>query len=69
MNSILTSLLIAVALTLSVVVAHETLRVSTGNGTQHVDSALHGNTNCVKLDGSVFCAPATARAHFKLASN
>ena len=69
MNSILTSLFVAAALTFSVVVALETQRVSADNGSQHVDSALHGKTNCVKLDGSVFCAPATSHAHFNLASN
>ena len=69
MNSILTSLFVAAALTFSVVVALETQRVSADNGSQHVDSALHGDTSCVKLDGSVFCAPVTTRVHFKLASN
>ena len=69
MNKILTSLLIVGALTFSVVVAQETLRVSTVNGKQHVDSALHGDTRCVKLDGRIFCAHATLRLPIKLASN
>ena len=69
MNKILTSLFIAAALTLSVVVAKETLRVSADNGSQHVDSALHGETNCVKLDGRIFCAHANLRLPIKLASN
>ena len=68
MNSILISLLIVAALTFSVVVAQETLRVSTENA-QRVDSALHGKTTCVKLDGNIYCASATPRTPFKLASN
>ena len=69
MNSILTSLFVAAALTFSVVVALETQRVSADNGRQHVDSALHGETNCVKLDSGIFCAHATLHLPIKLASN
>jgi hypothetical protein len=69
MNTILTSLLIAAALTLSVVVAHETQRVNTESVKQHVASALHGDTSCVQLDARIYCAPATLHLPIKLASN
>ena len=69
MNKILTSLFVAAALTFSVVVALETQRVSADNGSQHVNSALHGETNCVKLDSGIFCAHATLHLPIKLASN
>ena len=69
MNSILTSLFVAAALALSAVVAVETQRVNADNGCQHVDSALHGDTSCVKLDGGIFCAHATLHLPIKLASD
>ena len=68
MNKILTNLLIAAALSCSVVFAQDTLRVTNENGKQRVDFALHGKTSCVMLDAKIFCAPATNRAPIKLAS-
>ena len=67
-NKILTGLLIAAALSCSVVFAQDTLRVTMENGQQRVEFALHGKTSCVMLDNKIFCVPAIMRAPVKLAS-
>ena len=68
-NKILTGLLIAAALSCSVVFAQDTMRVTMENGQQRVEFALHGKTSCVMLDNKIFCAPATTRAPTRLASS
>ena len=67
-NKILTGLLIAAALSCSVVFAQDTMRVTMENGQQRVEFALHGKTSCVMLDNKIFCAPTIMRAPIKLAS-
>jgi hypothetical protein len=42
--------------------------VTTENGQQRVEFALHGKTSCVMVDDKIFCAPAVTRAPIKLAS-
>jgi len=68
-NKILTGLLIAAALSCSVVFAQDSLRVTMENGQQRVEFALHGKTSCVMLDNKISCAPATNRAPIRLASS
>ncbi len=67
-TKILTSVLFAAALSCSVVFAQDNLRVTTENGHQRVEFALHGKTSCVMVDDKIFCAPAAIRAPIKLAS-
>ncbi|MGQ0580092.1 MAG: hypothetical protein ACT4PQ_14445 [Betaproteobacteria bacterium] len=67
-TKILTSLLLAAALSCSVVFAQDSLHVTTQNGKHRVEVALHGKTSCVMVDDKIFCAPATTRAPIKLAS-
>lgn len=67
-TKILTSLLLAAALSCSVVFAQDSLRVTMENGKQRVEFALHGKTSCVMVDDKIFCAPAATRAPIKLAS-
>jgi hypothetical protein len=67
-TKILTGLLIAAALSCSVVLAQDNLRVTMENGQQRVEFALHGKTSCVMIDDKIFCAPAATRAPIKLAS-
>jgi len=67
-NKILTGLLFAAALSCSIVFAQDNLRVTTENGQQRVEFALHGKTSCVMVDDKIFCAPAAIRAPIKLAS-
>ena len=68
MTKILTSLLIAAALSYSAAFAEDTLKVSLENGKQRVDFSLHGKTACVLVDEQIYCAPAKLRAPIKLAS-
>jgi len=65
-TKILTGLLIAAALSCSVVFAQDTMRVTMENGQQRVEFALHGKTSCVMLDNKIFCVPAIRRAPVKL---
>jgi len=67
-TKILTSLLLAAALSCSVVFAQDSLRVTMENGKQRVEFALHGKTSCVMVDDKIFCTPAATRAPIKLAS-
>jgi hypothetical protein len=67
-TKILTGLLFAAALSCSVVLAQDNLRVTMENGQQRVEFALHGKTSCVMIDDKIFCAPAATRAPIKLAS-
>ena len=67
-TKILTGLLIAAALSCSVVLAQDNLRVTMENGQQRVEFALHGKTSCAMIDDKIFCAPAATRAPIKLAS-
>ena len=67
-TKILTSLLLAAALSCSVVFAQDSLRVTMENGKDRVEVALHGKTSCVMVDEKIFCAPAATRAPIKLAS-
>lgn len=65
-TNILTGLLLAAALSCSVVFAQDTLRTTMG-GKNRVEFSLHGNTGCVMVDDKIFCAPALTRAPIKLA--
>ena len=70
MTKILTSLLIAVAMSCSVVFAQDNIRASKDNGQKRVEFALHGKTACVMVDDSrIFCAPGINRAPVKVASS
>jgi hypothetical protein len=68
MNKILSSLLIAAAVSSAVVFAEDTLRATAGNNKHGVAFTLHGKTSCVLVDNKVFCAPAITRAPIRLAS-
>ncbi len=68
MNKILSSLLIAAAVSSAVVLAEDTLRATVDNGKHGVAFTLHGKTSCVLVDNKVFCAPAITRAPIRLAS-
>ncbi len=68
MNKILSSLLIAAAVSSAVGFAEDTLRGSVDNSKHQVVFTLHGKTSCVLVDDKVFCAPAVTRAPIKLAS-
>ncbi len=60
MNKILSTLVIAVALSSSTAFAEDTLRVSMENGKQRVDFSLNGNNKCVMVDDKIFCQPMPA---------
>ena len=68
MNKILSSLLIAAAVSSLVVFAEGPLRATSDNSKHWAGFALHGKTSCVLVDDKVFCAPAHTRAPDKLAS-
>ena len=68
MIKILTSLLIAAALSCSAAFAEDTLKVSQQDGKQRIDFTLHGKTSCVLVDEQIYCAPAIVRAPIKLVS-
>jgi hypothetical protein len=68
MNKILSSLLIAAAVSSAVVFAEDTLRTTVDNNRQRVAFTLHGKTSCVLVEDKVFCAPAVIRAPIRLAS-
>ena len=68
MNKILSSLLIAAAVSSAVVFAEDSLRATVDNSKQGVAFALHGKTSCVLVDNKVFCAPAITRAPIRIAS-
>ena len=57
MNKILSTLLIAAALSSTSAFAEDTLRVSMQNGKQRVDFSLNGNDKCVMIDDKIHCAP------------
>lgn len=57
MNKVLSTLVIAVALSSSTAFAEDTLRVSMENGKQRVDFSLNGNNKCVMVDDKIFCQP------------
>lgn len=69
MNKILSSLLIAAAVSSAVVFAEGTLWTTVDNSKHQVAFTLHGKTSCVLVDDKVFCAPAVTRAPIRLASN
>ena len=68
MVKILKSLLIVAAMSCSVVLAQDNLRVTREDGQQRVEFALHGTTSCVMVNDKIFCAAGTTRAPIKLAS-
>ena len=68
MNKILSSLLIAAAVSSAVVFAEDTLRTTVDNNKHRVAFTLHGKTSCVLVEDKVFCAPAVTRAPIRLAS-
>ena len=57
MNKILSSLLIAAALSSASAFAEDTLRVSMESGKTRVDFSLNGNDKCVMVDDKITCAP------------
>ena len=57
MNKILSTLLIAAALSGSAAFAEDKLRVSMENGKQRVDFSLNGNDRCVMVDDKIHCEP------------
>ena len=68
MNKILSTLLIAAALSSSAAFAEDTLRVSMQNGKQRVDFSLNGNDKCVMIDDKIHCAP-MPKAPIRVASS
>ncbi len=68
MDKILSSLLIAAAVSSLVVFSENTQRTAMEDGKRRVEFALHGRTSCALVDGKIFCAPAVTRAPIKLAS-
>ena len=68
MNKILSSLLIAAAVSSAVVLAEDTLRTTVDNSKHRVAVTLHGKTSCVLVHDKVSCAPAVTRAPIRLAS-
>jgi hypothetical protein len=68
MSNILTTLVIAAALSSAVVLAEETVRTVAQNSENAVTFTMHGKTNCVLVDNKIFCAPGTPRTQIKLAS-
>lgn len=68
MHKILSSLLIAAALSSSVVFAEDVLRTTMEDGKRRVEFTLHGKPECVMVDDKIFCAPGVTRAPIKLAS-
>ena len=68
MNKILSSLLIAAALSSSVFLAEDTHRTAMEDGKRRVEFTLHGKTNCALVDDKIFCVPATTRGPIRLAS-
>ena len=68
MNKILSSLLIAAAVSSAVVFAEDTLRTTVDNSKHRAAFALHGKTSCVLVADKVSCAPAVTRAPIRLVS-
>ena len=66
MTKILTCLLIAAAMSCSVVFAQDNLGASKEDGQKRVEFALYGKFGCVLVDGKVFCARGVQRAPVKL---
>lgn len=66
MGKILTSLVIAAAMSCSVVVAQDNFGASKENGQKRVEFAQYGKFGCVPVDGKVFCARGIKRAPVKL---
>ena len=57
MNKILSTFLIAAALTSSTAFAEDKFHVSMQNGKQRVDFSLNGNNKCVMVDDKITCQP------------
>jgi hypothetical protein len=68
MNKLLSSLLIATALSTPLAFAEGSLLTTTVDGKRRVEFAVNGNTNCVMVDDKIFCIPGAAREPVKLAS-
>jgi len=69
MNRILSSVLIAAAVSSAVVLAEDAPRTTVDNSKHQVAFTMHGKTSCVLVDDKVFCAPAVARTPIRLASH
>lgn len=65
---ILSGLLIATAVSCTVVFAQDNLRISNATGQQPVEFAQHGNTTCALVNNNISCVQAVTRASIKLAS-
>ncbi|HXF15473.1 MAG TPA: hypothetical protein VN496_00630 [Burkholderiales bacterium] len=68
MSNILTTLVIAAALSSAVVLAEEAVRTVAQNSQNGVSFTMHGKTTCVLVDDKIFCAPATSPSQLNLAS-
>ena len=68
MSNILTTLVIAAALSSAVVLAEETVRRVAQNNQNGVSFTMHGQTNCVLVDDKIFCVPGTPGTQVQLAS-
>ena len=60
MNKILSTLVIAAALSSTGAFAEDKFKVSMENGKQRVDFSLNGNDKCVMIDDKIHCAPMPA---------
>ena len=68
MNKILSTLLVAAALSSTGAFAEDRLHVSMENGKQRVDFSLNGNDKCVMIDDKIVCAP-MPKAPLRVASS
>jgi hypothetical protein len=68
MSNILTTLVIAAALSSAVVLAEETARTVAQSSQNGVSFTMHGKTNCVLVNEKIFCAAGTPRTEIRLAS-
>ncbi len=57
MNKLLTTLLIAAALSSTASFAEDRYRVSMEDGKQRIDFSLNGNNRCVIIDDKIRCLP------------
>ena len=57
MNKILSTLLIAAALSSTGTFAEDRFRVSMENAKQRIDFSLNGNDKCTIIDDKIVCAP------------
>jgi hypothetical protein len=69
MDKILSSLLIAAAVSSLVIFAEDTPRNTMEDGKRRVEFTLHGKTSCALVDDKIFCVPATTRTPIRLASS